>query len=100
MPYLLIAAATVAVILANAALGSMPAYRVAPAFLVPLLIIVYALRRPLHLTPGRYALFASAVLLHDFGAYGFYQKSPTPPVSFDMYVHFYFAFVGTLILSA
>ena len=70
-------------------------YRVAPAFLVPLLWLPYALRRRLHLHPLHYALFAAALLLHNLGALGFYQRGVFG-LSFDIYVHFYFGFVGAL----
>lgn len=98
MPYVVIAILTSIAFVVNAICGSMPGYRVAPVFLIPLMLVVYALRGRLRLTPVGYGLFASALLLHDMGAYGFYQHSPTPPVSFDMYVHFYFALVGAFVL--
>jgi len=43
------------------------------------------------------AMFCIAILFHDLGAYGFYQRSPFP-WSFDIYVHYYFAIPVTLIL--
>jgi uncharacterized membrane protein YjdF len=72
-------------------------YRAAPFFLIPLLWLVYLLRRPLHLHPLHYACFAVALLLHNLGALGWYQKSPLPG-SFDVYVHFYFGVVGGLLV--
>src|SRR5688572_17542496 len=72
-------------------------YRVAPVFLVPLLWLPYALRRRLHLHPLHYGLFAAALLLHNLGALGFYQRGVFG-LSFDIYVHFYFGFVGALLV--
>src|SRR5256885_7736315 len=72
-------------------------YRVAPFFLIPLLWLPYLLRRRLHLHPLHYLLFVLALLLHTLGALGWYQKSPLP-VSFDIYVHFYFGVVGGLLV--
>jgi uncharacterized membrane protein YjdF len=66
-------------------------YHVAPLFLIPLIWAPYLLRRTLGLLPSHFALFVIAVLLHDLGAYGYYQHSPLP-FSFDIAVHFYFAF--------
>lgn len=72
-------------------------YRVAPAFLVPMLWIVYALRRWLHLRPVHYALFATAVLFHNYGgARGYYQQRFFG-INFDVYVHGYFGFVGGVL---
>src|SRR2546428_3963132 len=51
-------------------------YRVAPLFLVPI---------------------GLAILVHNLGAMGWYQKSPLP-WSFDIYVHFYFGVVGGLLV--
>lgn len=68
-------------------------YRYAWLFLVPVVWLVYFGRRRLDLIPLHFALFASAVVLHDFGAFGFYQRS-FAGLEFDHYVHFYFGFVG------
>jgi uncharacterized membrane protein YjdF len=84
------------IILIIAFFAKVPTYRVSPAFLIPLIWLVYALRRRLHIHPFHYLLFALAVLLHDLGAFGLYQKSPLG-LSFDIYVHFYFAFAATFI---
>jgi uncharacterized membrane protein YjdF len=73
-------------------------YRVAPAFLLPILWAPVLLHRRLHLHPFHYVLFALAVLLHCMGAFGYYQKSVLG-ISFDIYVHFYFAFAGTFIVE-
>ena len=72
-------------------------YRMAPFFLVPLVWLPYLLRRRLHLHPLHYALYVLAILLHNLGAMGWYQKSPLPG-SFDVYVHFYFGVVGGLLV--
>jgi uncharacterized membrane protein YjdF len=73
-------------------------YRVNPVFLLPLMWAPYFLRRRLFLTPLHYALFGVAILIHDLGAYGFYQRSPLP-FSYDILVHYYFAVAVTLILQ-
>ena len=51
-----------------------PGYKLAPVFLIPILWIPYLFRRWLHLNPYHFLLFALAMLLHDFGAFGFYQN--------------------------
>jgi uncharacterized membrane protein YjdF len=76
-----------------------PAYRIAPLFLLPLLWAPYWVRQRLELRPLHYALFAVAVCLHDLGAYGYYQKWPLP-FSFDIAVHSYFAFAVTFPLHS
>jgi uncharacterized membrane protein YjdF len=96
-PHLLIPLITSGVMLLLAAVAVVPTYRVAPLFLLPILWAVYFFRRRLHILPLHYALFASALLLHNLGAFGWYQKSPLH-FSFDILVHFYFAFVAALIL--
>ena len=78
--------------------GHVATYRTAPAFLLPLLWLVYFLRRRLHLHPLHYALFAIALLVHMLGTFGFYQRSFFG-LSFDIYVHFYFAIPVALILE-
>ena len=78
--------------------GQVPTYRVAPTFLLPLLWLVYFIRQRLHLHPVHYALFALALLLHMLGTFGFYQRSFLG-LSFDIYVHFYFAIPVALILE-
>jgi uncharacterized membrane protein YjdF len=73
-------------------------YRVAPVFLVPLIWIVWALRRRLHLTPFTFAAFMAAVLFHNYGgARGAYQTKPFG-INFDVFVHSYFGFVGGLLI--
>jgi uncharacterized membrane protein YjdF len=73
-------------------------YRYAAFFLVPLLWVMYALRRKAHLHPWHFLLFASALVLHNLGAFGFYKRK-FAGVWFDNIVHFYFGFVGGVILS-
>ena len=85
-------------ILVLAFVGHVPTYRVAPAFLLPLLWLVYFIRGRLRLHPVHYALFAAALLLHMLGTFGFYQRS-FAGLSFDIYVHFYFAIPVALILE-
>ena len=72
-------------------------YRYAALFLVPLVWAPYLLRRRIHLHPLHYALFALALLLHNLGAFGLYQRSVLG-VSFDVYVHTYFGVVGGLLV--
>jgi len=71
-------------------------YRFAFLFLIPLLWTVYLLRHRLVLRPLDYALFASFLLFHDLGVFGFYRKHFFG-LQFDVYVHFYFGFVAGLI---
>ena len=75
----------------------MPTYRINPIFLIPLAWLPYIIRRRLHLHALHYALLVVAILLHDLGAYGWYQKSPML-ISWDILVHYYFAIPITLIL--
>jgi uncharacterized membrane protein YjdF len=85
--------------------GNVPTYKVAPVFLIPILWAPYLLRRWLHLNPYHYLLYAIALLLHDLGAFGFYQNGlpenwrvlPILGHSYDIYVHFFFAFAATFI---
>jgi len=76
--------------------AKLPTYRVSPAFLIPILWTPFFLRRWLRLNPVHYFLFAIALLLHDLGAFGLYQKEVLGK-SWDIYVHFYFAFAATFI---
>lgn len=79
------------------ATAQVPKYHLNPVFLLPLLWLGYWLRKPLAVTPATFAAYAVALLLHDLGAYGFYQHSPLP-WSWDIYVHYFFGIVGTLAL--
>ena len=95
VPTAIVASVAVVVI---AFLAKVPTYRVAPAFLLPILWAPVLLRRRLHLHPFHYALLAIAVLLHCMGAFGYYQRQVLGR-SFDIYVHFYFAFAGTFLVE-
>lgn len=72
-------------------------YRYSALFLVPIVWAPYLLRRRIHLHPLHYLLFAAALLLHNLGAFGFYQRAFLG-LSYDIYVHFYFGVVGSLML--
>jgi uncharacterized membrane protein YjdF len=85
--------------------AKVPTYRVSALFLIFILWIPFFLRRWLHLNPIHYVLFGIALLMHDLGAFGFYQNGlperwrvlPGMGQSYDVYVHFYFAFAATFI---
>lgn len=94
MSYILIGSLGSLVVILNAIFARIPTYHISPLFLIPLIWAPYFLKRQLALLPSHYALFVIAVLLHDLGAYGYYQHSPLP-FSFDIAVHFYFAFAVT-----
>ncbi len=98
--FLIVGIVASVLILIIAATARMPTYRVAPLFLIPILWLPCVFRRALGLTPALFALFASAMVFHDLGAYGYYQVNPwfLPWRPFDNYVHFWFGVVGTLIL--
>ena len=87
-----------AIFLVISATARVPTYRINPIFLIPLVCTPYWLRRRLHLHAAHYAMLIAAFLLHDVGAYGFYQHSPLP-FSWDILVHYYFAIPVTLILQ-
>lgn len=72
-------------------------YRIAPLFLVPIVWLPYVVRGWLRLHPLHYVLFILAILLHNLGAMGWYQKSPLP-MSFDIAVHFFFGVVGGFLV--
>jgi uncharacterized membrane protein YjdF len=99
MAHLVIGSAGSVVVLVIAWFAQIETYRVAPVFLIPLiwLPLLPALRRRLDLHPLHYALLVSAILLHNLGAFGFYQRWPLP-FSFDIAVHFYFAFAASFPL--
>jgi len=73
-------------------------YRWAFLFLLPCLWAAYWFRGALRLHPLHFALLASALALHNLGALGCYQKEFSG-LAFDTYVHFWFGFVGGLILE-
>jgi uncharacterized membrane protein YjdF len=72
-------------------------YRFSFLFLAPMLWLAYGVRRRIHLHPLHFALFAIALLLHDLGAFGFYQRKFFG-LEFDLFVHSYFGFVLGLVL--
>jgi len=73
-------------------------YRFAFLFLAPLLWLVYSLRHQLVLAPSHFALFASFLLLHNLGVFGFYRRHFLG-LQFDVYVHFYFGLVGGFVVK-
>ena len=89
-------AASVLFVLISAT-AKIPTYRINLIFLIPMMWAPYWLRRRMFLHAVPYFLFGVAILLHDIGAYGFYQRSPLP-FSYDILVHYYFAIPVTLIL--
>jgi uncharacterized membrane protein YjdF len=92
-----LACAASVIFLIISATARVPTYRINPIFLIPLVWSPYWLRRRLHPHWAHYAMLVVAFLLHDVGAYGFYQHSPLP-FSWDILVHYYFAIPVTLIL--
>ena len=92
-----LACAASVIFIVIAATARVPTYRINPIFLIPAAWAPYWLRRRLHLHALHYALLIVAMLLHDLGAYGWYQRSPLP-FSWDILVHYYFAVPITLIL--
>ena len=96
-PFVLIAAVSSVVFVVVALVARVPTYRVAPVFLIPAVWGMVLLRRRLHLHAAHFLLFALALVLHDLGAFGFYQRGFFG-VSFDVYVHFYFAFAAALLV--
>ncbi len=87
------------IILIFGLVGHGPAtYRYAIVFLAPLLWGVYFARERLRLEPWQFGIFAFALILHDFGAFGTYGHFYFN-LEFDTYVHFYFGFAGGLIVA-
>jgi uncharacterized membrane protein YjdF len=78
--------------------GGVAKYRWSFVFLVPIVWVVIALRRRLALRPVVFALFAIALVLHDLGAFGWYQRK-VAGLQYDWYVHTFFGFVGGLIVA-
>jgi len=97
-PYLPTALIASAALLTIAVFARVATYRVAPVFLLPILWAPVLVRRRLFLHPFHYVLFAAAVVLHDLGAFGLYQRQ-FGPFWFDNYVHFYFAFAGAFLVE-
>ena len=77
---------------------SVAKYRWSALSLVPLIWIIFLLRARLALRPLHFALFAVAVLAHDMGAFGWYQR-PVFGLQYDWLVHFFFGVVGGLIVA-
>jgi uncharacterized membrane protein YjdF len=73
-------------------------YRYSFLFMTAITWGVYALRERLLLSPALFAAFAAALLLHDLGAFGMYQRHVLG-IQYDWYVHFYFGLVGATILA-
>jgi uncharacterized membrane protein YjdF len=73
-------------------------YKLSFLFLVPGLWALYALRKRLRLHPLHFGLFASALVLHDLGAFGLYTEKILG-LEFDWYVHFYYGLVLGLIIA-
>jgi len=78
--------------------GGVAKYRWSFVFLVPIAWLFVALRRRLALRPVLFGLFALALVLHDLGAFGWYQRK-IAGVQYDWYVHTFFGFVGGLIVA-
>ena len=95
--FVLIASLSSAIFIAFAVLARVPTYRVSPVFLIPVVWGFVVLRRRLHLHAAHFLLVALALVLHDLGAFGFYRRAPLG-VSFDVYVHFYFAFAAAFVV--
>jgi len=72
-------------------------YRFSFAFLVPLVWILHAFRRRVHLHWFHFALLASALLLHNLGVFGWYRREFFG-LQFDTYVHFYFGFCAAFVV--
>lgn len=62
-----------------------------------LALIIYFVRNRLRLTPLLYAFFLFALVLHDFGVYGFYTKNFFG-LNYDQYTHFFGSFAIAMIL--
>lgn len=72
-------------------------YKYSFLILGPILWLVYFFRGRLALHPFHFALFATAILLHDLGSLGFYRKQFFG-VEFDLFVHFFFGVVAGFVL--
>jgi uncharacterized membrane protein YjdF len=73
-------------------------YRFAIFFLAPMLWAVYFARHRLQLHPCHFAIFATALVLHNAGAFGTYGQDYYG-LEFDTYVHFYFGVAGGFIVA-
>jgi uncharacterized membrane protein YjdF len=72
-------------------------YKFSFAILGPILWLIYFLRHRLALHPLHFALFGTALLLHNLGALGYYRREFFG-MEFDLFVHFYFGFVAGFVL--
>jgi uncharacterized membrane protein YjdF len=94
-----IALVTTAILAAITLVAKGPAtYRFAILFLGPMLWAIYFLRERLHIHPYHFAIFATALVLHDMGAFGSYGQEYYG-LEFDTYVHFYFGVAGGFIIA-
>lgn len=59
---------------------------------------VYFFRERLRLHSCHFAIFATALVLHNLGAFGAYRQSYYG-LGFDTYVHFYFGAAGGFIIA-
>lgn len=66
-------------------------------FLVALLVGLYLLRKKIDLHPVQYVLASIFLLLHFFGAFGFYELYPLG-LEYDSWVHGFFGFMSTFII--
>lgn len=73
-------------------------YRWSFASLVPLTWVIVLLRRRLALTPTIFVLFLLALLAHDMGAFGWYQRD-LGIVQYDWLVHGWFGVVGGIAVA-
>jgi uncharacterized membrane protein YjdF len=89
---------TVIFLLISAMAQGRATYRYAFLFLTPMLWAVYYFRERLHLHPCHFAIFATALVLHDAGAFGTYGQEYYG-FEFDTYVHFYFGAAGGFIVA-
>jgi uncharacterized membrane protein YjdF len=93
-----IAIVATALMLLFGLIGHGPAtYRYAILFLGPLLWIVYLARHRLNIHPYGFAVFATALVLHDLGAFGTYGQVYYG-LEFDTYVHFFFGLAGGIVV--
>lgn len=98
-PFLIVGAvATVAFLGISLWAPALAKYRYSFLFLVPILWAIFAVRRFLLLRPAQFALLACGLVLHDLGAFGWYQRRVWG-VKFDWCVHFVFGAIGAWILA-
>jgi uncharacterized membrane protein YjdF len=78
--------------------GQVAKYRWAPSLLVPIVWAVFLVRRRLALRPLHFVLFVIALVAHDMGGFGWYQRTMLG-LQWDWYVHFYFGVVAGLVMA-